>query len=111
LLITWSSTALVPGIGPGNADWVTVENNVIRNNCWTTIYATSGISMNHGSNFDGSVGAYRIVIRDNITSGNRTFQKWKQIGKISDGNGISLMLIRTRNCPKSNVSRSHVGSE
>ena len=78
------------GIGPGGADWVTIENNVIRNNCWTTIYGTSGISMNHGSNFDGSVGGYRVLIRNNETSGNRTFEKWKQIDKISDGNGIII---------------------
>jgi hypothetical protein len=87
------------GIGPGNADWVTVENNVIRNNCWTTIYATSGISMNHGSNFDGSVGAYRILIRDNVTSGNRTFQKWKQVDKISDGNGIIIDINQDMKLP------------
>lgn len=88
------------GIGPGASDWVTVENNVIRNNCWTTIYATSGISMNHGSNFDGTVGAYRILIRDNVTSGNRTFEKWKQINKVSDGNGIIIDVNQDSKLPE-----------
>lgn len=89
------------GIGPGLADWVTVENNVIRQNCWTTIYGTSGISLNHGSNFDGTVGGYRILIRNNITSGNRTFIPWKQIGKISDGNGIIVDINQDSKLPES----------
>src|SRR4028118_1521166 len=72
--------------GPGQADWVTIENNVVRNNCWTTIYGTSGISLNHGTNFNGVQGAYTQLIRNNIVSGNRTFVPWKHIGKISDGN-------------------------
>ena len=88
------------GIGPGAADWVTIENNVVRNNCWTTIYATSGISLNHGSNFDGTVGTYRILIRDNVASGNRTFEKWKQIGKVSDGNGIIVDVNQDTKLPE-----------
>ena len=38
------------GIGTGNSDYVTIENNLVYNNCWYTKYGTSGISMNssHG---------------------------------------------------------------
>jgi hypothetical protein len=87
------------GIGPGAADWVSIENNVVRNNCWTTIYATSGISINHGSNFDGTSGGYRMLIAGNVTSGNRTFEKWKQINKISDGNGIIIDVNQETKLP------------
>ncbi len=88
------------GIGPGGADWVTIENNVIQNNCWTTIYATSGISLNGGSNFDGTSGGYRALIRNNETSGNRTFEIWKQIGKVSDGNGIIIDVNQNSKAPE-----------
>ena len=114
--VSWRNQELVPhhlrfadnlieycpgaGIGPGQADWVTIENNVIRNNCWTTIYGTSGISLNHGSNFDGTSGGYRTLIRDNITSGNRTFEIWKQIGKVSDGNGIIVDVNQDSKLPE-----------
>ncbi len=87
------------GIGPGGADWTTIENNVIRNNCWTTIYATSGISLNGGSNFTGLSGQYTQLIRDNIVSGNRTFEIWKQIGKVSDGNGIIIDVNQEKKLP------------
>lgn len=88
------------GIGPGGADWVTIENNVVRNNCWTTIYGTSGISLNGGSNFDGTSGGYRALIRNNVSSGNRTFEIWKQIGKISDGNGIIVDVNQNSKAPE-----------
>lgn len=88
------------GIGPGGADWLTIEGNIARNNCWTTIYGTSGISLNGGSNFDGTSGGYRILIRDNIASGNRTFEIWKQIGKISDGNGIIVDVNQNSRAPE-----------
>ena len=42
------------GIGAGEADWVTVENNVSRCNAWTTIYAPSGISILGAYNFDAT---------------------------------------------------------
>ncbi|BCM88325.1 hypothetical protein IAD21_00156 [Abditibacteriota bacterium] len=87
------------GIGPGQADWVTIENNVVRNNCWSTIYATSGISMNGGSNFDGTVGGTRILIRNNTVSGNRTYQPWYAVKRISDGNGIIIDINQDNKLP------------
>ncbi|BCM88951.1 hypothetical protein IAD21_00793 [Abditibacteriota bacterium] len=88
------------GIGPGQADWVTIENNVVRNNCWTAIYGTSGISLNHGANFDGTKNKYTILIRGNVTSGNRCFVPWKQVGKISDGNGIIVDINQDSSLPE-----------
>ncbi len=113
--VSWDGTGVIPhhlrfadniveycpggGIGPGSADWTTIEHNIIRNNCWTTIYATSGISLNHGSNFTGVEGAYTQLIRDNVVSGNRTFLAWKQIGKVSDGNGIIIDVNQDNKLP------------
>ena len=88
------------GIGPGEADWVSIENNVARNNSWTTQYGTSGISINGGSNFDGTTGGYRVLIANNKTFGNRTFEIWKQVGKISDGNGIIIDVNQNKKLPE-----------
>lgn len=78
------------GIGTGECDWVTLENNVTRNNSWFTIYATSGLGLLGVKNFDTQDNVYKWLIRNNVTSGNRTYVIWKHIGKISDGNGIII---------------------
>lgn len=78
------------GIGTIDADWVTVENNICRCNCWTTIYAPSGISVMGPRNFDAAVNIYKRLVRNNICCHNQTYEKWSAIGKYSDGNGIIL---------------------
>ena len=78
------------GLGSIDADWVTIENNISRYNCWTTIYATSGISVMGAANFDAVDNAYKDLVRNNISCRNETYQLWSAIGKISDGNGIIL---------------------
>jgi hypothetical protein len=80
------------GIGALEADWITIEHNICRNNCWTTIYATSGISTLGASNFDGTYNRYRNLIRNNICDRNQTYYKWKDQNKMSDGNGIIIDL-------------------
>ncbi|BCM88516.1 hypothetical protein IAD21_00349 [Abditibacteriota bacterium] len=84
------------GLSAIQSDWVTVENNTVRNNCWTMIYGGSGISFLDSSNFDGASNVYKSLIRNNIASGNETFVPWAQVKKISDGNGI---IIDTNNNP------------
>jgi hypothetical protein len=91
------------GIGAGSADWVTVENNIVRNNCWWMIYAGSGISLLGTANFDAADNIYKDLIRNNVVSGNRCFVPWKQIGKMSDGNGI---IIDTNYVPAQNKSHN-----
>ena len=77
------------GIGGGDCDWVTIENNVCRDNCWWTIYATSGISMLTTANFDAADNITKDLIRNNVTSGNRCYEKWRvNPPRFSDGNGI-----------------------
>lgn len=78
------------GTGAGEADWVQIENNVIRNTSWWTRYATSGISVLSAYNFDGTVGGYTRLVLNNVVSGNQTFVKWAQINDFSDGNGIII---------------------
>jgi len=81
------------GIGFGDSDWVTLENNVSRNNCWFTIYATSGFGTIGTANFDTTNNVYKVLIRNNKSVWNRCYIAWKQIGKLSDGNGIIVDSI------------------
>ena len=78
------------GIGSIDCDWVTVEHNICRDNCWTTIYAPSGISVMGAPNFDSTMNVYKKLVRNNVCCHNQTYEMWKAIGKYSDGNGIIL---------------------
>ena len=82
------------GISVLEADWVTIENNITRNNCWWMIFAGSGISILGASNFDATEGGYKHLVRNNVSHGNRCFLKWKTINQFSDGNGIILDVNR-----------------
>ena len=78
------------GIGASQSDWVTIENNIARDNCWYTIYATSGFGLLGWQNFDATDNVYKCLIRNNQSYNNRTYVIWKKIGRISDGNGIII---------------------
>ena len=93
------------GLSAIQSDWVTVENNTVRNNCWTMIYGGSGISFLDSSNFDGASNVYKSLVSGNIASGNETFVPWAQVKKISDGNGI---IIDTNNSPNADPIKNHV---
>jgi hypothetical protein len=78
------------------ADWLQFENNITSDNSWFTVYATSGISILLGSDFDGTTGGYRFLISGNRSFGNRCYQKWTSSSidvaprQLSDGNGIII---------------------
>ncbi|BCM88945.1 hypothetical protein IAD21_00787 [Abditibacteriota bacterium] len=78
------------GIGPLEADWVTMENNISRCNCWTTIYATSGMGTLGSSNFDAAENIYKMLLRNNICYRNQTYEIWEKVKHASDGNGIII---------------------
>lgn len=77
------------GINAIQADYVTIENNVVFNNAWYMMYAGSGISILTPFNSDRQTG-YKNFIRNNIVSGNKTTVPWIQLKKLSDGNGIII---------------------
>ena len=108
-----------PGCGIGtDADWVTIEGNVCRSNSWTTIYATSGISVAGTVNFDSVANVYKRLIRNNICCHNQTYEKWTAINNYSDGNGIILDVNqgldenqgKTAHPPSNYIGRSLVQS-
>lgn len=84
------------GIGGGECDYVTIENNVVYNTSWYTIYGTSGLNIINAWNYDGHTdGTPSIIIRNNRSFGNMLKIAWNIGGtgtncKFYDGNGIIL---------------------
>ena len=77
------------GMGAGQADYVTIENNLIYNNSFHTIFGTSGISIYQSWDYDRAPG-YHTVVRNNRCFGNRLFVNVYTACDITDGNGIII---------------------
>ncbi|RUT67995.1 T9SS C-terminal target domain-containing protein [Flavobacterium cupreum] len=77
------------GIGGFRCDYVTIENNVVYNTCWYSMYAGSGISILDPKSIDAVTG-YKIYIRNNVVYNNKCLVPWERINALSDGNGIIL---------------------
>jgi hypothetical protein len=77
------------GIGAMESDYVTIDNNVIFNNAWYSVYACSGISFLHSWNSDSYQG-YKMFARNNKVYNNRQYIPWTKTGTITDGNGIII---------------------
>ncbi|WP_157816078.1 choice-of-anchor Q domain-containing protein [Spirosoma pollinicola] len=78
------------GIGINQSDYITIEDNVVYNNCWYSIYGTSGISLYQSWNLDTFSG-YKNIIRRNKCFNNINFIPVPSFGcVIQDGNGIII---------------------
>jgi hypothetical protein len=78
------------GIQTVQSDYVTIENNLVYNNAWYSIFAPSGISLYQMWNFDSQTGL-KNIIRNNICYGNRMFVPWPSNNcTFTDGNGIII---------------------
>ncbi len=77
------------GISAIQSDYLTIEDNLIYNNSWYTIYATSGISLWQLWNVDGTTTTHNIIQR-NRCMGNRLYVPWVAYCAITDGNGIII---------------------
>lgn len=78
------------GIGGSDFDYITIENNMVYNNSWYGMYATSGISVFHSRDFDSYTSSYKNFIRGNICYNNKTLIPWAGRDYLSDGNGIII---------------------
>ncbi len=83
------------GIGGGQCDYITFENNTVYNNSWYTVYGTSGLNIINAWNFDNNTATPRIIMRNNRSFGNILKIAWNIGGtgtncKFYDGNGIIL---------------------
>ena len=77
------------GITSLEADYVTIEDNLVFDNAWFMRYAGSGITFLDSWAHDDKPG-YHIVIQRNKVWNNKTLVPWERTGKLSDGNGILL---------------------
>lgn len=85
------------GVGIDQADNITIQDNVVYNNCWYTRYGTSGITINSSRNYNNNANTtdYRTKILRNRCFGNRLYVPWYSDNSNSckgftDGNGIIL---------------------
>lgn len=77
------------GITVLEADYITIEDNLVFENAWFMRYAGSGITFLNNWAFDDAPG-YHVIIQRNRVWDNRTLVPWNRTGKLSDGNGILL---------------------
>jgi parallel beta-helix repeat protein len=78
------------GISCIQSDYVTIENNLIYNNCWYTVFGASGISFYQSWNFDSNFVDHKMIIKNNKLYGNQLMVPWIGCCCISDGNGIII---------------------
>lgn len=83
------------GIGAIQADYITVEGNIVYNTSWYTLFGTSGISFYQFWNYDNQKG-YHNFIRRNKCYNNKSLVPWLKTCQISDGNGIIIDDFRNR---------------
>ena len=94
------------GIYTYQADYVTIEDNVVFENGFWSPYANSGISLYQNWNSDGVTG-YKFFIRRNVTYRNRNYVPFFASNPdpnktvITDGNGI--IIDDTRNTQNKSV--------
>jgi len=72
------------------ADYITIENNIIYNCSWYTLWSSSGISLWQNWNSDNETGV-KNIIRNNICYGNRQYVPAIAFNcEFTDGNGIII---------------------
>jgi hypothetical protein len=83
------------GIGASQADYITIEDNLVYNNCWYTVFGASGISFYQFWN-SNNIPGYHNAIRRNRCYNNRNLVPWIAQCQITDGNGIIIDDFRNR---------------
>lgn len=77
------------GISAIHTDYITVEDNVVYDTSWYSVFGTSGISFYQFWNLDDKKG-YHNIIRRNKCYNNKSMVPWFKSCKIEDGNGIII---------------------
>jgi len=96
------------GIGTVNADYLTLENNVVYRSAYWSPYGCSGISNLINGNFDTTTGT-KIFIRNNVLYSNEEYIPVynSTTHSITDGNGI--IIDTSRNNATGNSQIAYVG--
>lgn len=78
------------GIATMQCDYITAENNLVRDNGFWSRYGPSGISLLQGYNYAGLPNKTRHFIVGNHVIHNQSRELWAEKGYVSDGNGIII---------------------
>jgi len=95
------------GIGGIHCDYVTIENNLLYDNSWYSIWGNSAISLYQNWNLDSNTSDYRMIIRNNIVRGTRNFVPTQVLCFITDGNGI--IVDDSKNTQNASVLGAYLG--
>ncbi len=88
------------GIATLDADYITIENNIIHDNMWYSLYGSSGISLNGHVDIDDNTTEYKNIVRNNIIYNNKSYVMCQNGRKWSDSNGIIIDYFKNDNNPK-----------
>lgn len=58
------------GISSVQSDYLTIENNLLYDNCRYNVFGNSAISLYQNWNLDSNTAGYRMIIRDNVLYNN-----------------------------------------
>ena len=95
------------GINAIQADFVTIEDNLVHENAWYSRFANSGISAYQAWNFDDKPGPKIMIRRNHVFN-----VDWSATNRLSDGNGIIIDDLRnTQNNSRLGVYRGGVRVE
>ncbi|MEH2235993.1 choice-of-anchor D domain-containing protein [Nostoc sp.] len=78
------------GIATTEADYITVENNIVSECGWYSLYGTQGISLLRNYNSDNNTSIYKNIIQGNITHDNYNYIPWITAGVVTEGHGIMI---------------------
>jgi parallel beta-helix repeat protein len=95
------------GIGTGQADYITIENNTVFDCAWYTPYDGSAISLYQNWNSDLTTGIKNYVI-GNVCYNNYNLIPFFATGTITDGNGI--IIDDSRNTQFGSTAGIYVGT-
>jgi uncharacterized protein (TIGR03437 family) len=81
------------GIGTGEVDYVTIQDNFVHETAWYSRYGNSGISLWESWNYDLGPPPHSIVRRNRVFD-NRSLVPYGNTGKPTDGDGIIIDTSR-----------------
>ena len=90
------------GIGTGEADYVTLEDNFVHDNAWYSQYGNSGISLWESWNYDQGPAPHTIIRRNRVFN-NRSLVPWMATGQLTDGDGIIIDTSRNNQSGSDNI--------
>ncbi|MBH8566255.1 right-handed parallel beta-helix repeat-containing protein [Nostoc sp. CENA67] len=78
------------GICTNQADYITIEKNVVSETAWYSPIGTSPISTLHNWNADNNTTDYKIIIRENVVYNNINYIPRYDSNKATEGHGIII---------------------